>query len=114
MREQLEQMLEISRALKTAADSGDVDRVVSLLKRRKDLTERMGSPDPNDPDVASGIVAKLLQELVSMDGEIEGTIRSLMTTLQRAMLAVQGEQNIVKGYLHQTGESDPNYIDREG
>lgn len=114
MREQLEQMLEISRALKVAADSGDVDRVVALLKHRKDLTERMGSPDPNDPDVSSGIVARLLQEIVSMDGEVEGTMRSLMGTLQRAMLAVQGEQNIVKGYLHQAGESDPNYIDREG
>ena len=114
MREQLEQMMEISHALKEAADAGDIDRVVTLLKRRKDLTERMGRPDPNDPDVASGKVAKLLQEIVAMDGEVEGKIRSLMGTLQKAMLAVQGEQSIVKGYLQQTDESQPKFIDKEG
>lgn len=113
MREQLEQMLEISQALEVATDAGDVDRVVALLKRRKDLTERMEKPDPNDPDVMSGAVAKLLQQIVTMDGEIEGKIRTLMGTLQKAMLSVQGEQNIVKSYLEQTGDP-PNFIDREG
>jgi len=114
MREQLEQMLEISQALKKAADEGDVDRVTTLLKRRKELTERMGQPDPNDPDVASGKVAEMLKEIVTMDGEIESGIRSLMGTLQKAIKAVQGEQSIVKGYLKQSEAGDPRFIDKEG
>ena len=114
MREQLEQMLEISRALEKAADEGDVDRVVTLLKRRKELTERMGHPNPSDPDVVSGKVPELLKEIVTMDGQIEAKIRSLMGTLQKAIKAVQGEQNVVKGYLKQSQTGDPKYIDREG
>jgi hypothetical protein len=114
MREQLEQMRELSGALMEAADNGDVDRVVALLKRRKELADRMGRPDPNDPDVASGKIATMLQEIVTLDGEIEGKIRALMGTIQKAIMAVQGEQNIVKGYLKQTGSSDPKYIDKEG
>jgi hypothetical protein len=114
MREQLEQMLELSKALQTAADAGDVDRVVTLLKRRKDLTEHMGHPDPGDPEVASGKVAQLLQEIVAIDGEVEGKIRALMGTLQKAIQAVQGEKDIVQHYLKQADSSEPKFIDKEG
>jgi hypothetical protein len=114
MREELEQMLELSRALSDAADAGDVDRVMALLKRRKELTERMGKPDPNDPDVLSGKVAETLREIVTMDGELEGKIRSLMGTLQKAIRAVQGEQKVVKGYLKRSDTSEPRFIDKEG
>jgi hypothetical protein len=114
MREQLEQMLEICVALQKAADEGDVDRVVTLMKRRKELTDRMGQPDPKDPDVASGKVAELLKEIVTIDGEIETKIRSLMGTLQKAIRAVQGEQDMVKGYLKQSQTGDAKFIDKEG
>jgi hypothetical protein len=114
MRAELEQMLELSRALADAADSGDVDRVTTLLKRRQELSQRMGMPDPNDPDVASGKVAEILREIVRLDGDIEGKIRALMGTLQGAIHAVQGEQNIVKNYLKPTESSDPKFLDREG
>lgn len=114
MLEELEQMLELSRALSEAADAGDVDRVVALLKRRKELTERMGKPDPNDPDVASGKIAERLREIVTIDGELEEKIRSLMVTLQKAIKAVQGEKNVVKNYLKQSDTGEPKFIDREG
>ena len=114
MLEQLEQMLEIGRALEKAADEGDVDRVVALMKRRKELTDRMGQPDPGDPDVKSGKVPELLKEIVMMDGQVEIKIRSLMATLQKAINAVQGEKKVVKGYLKQSKPSDPRFIDKEG
>jgi len=114
MLEELKQMKELSDALNRAADEGDVDRVVTLLKRRKELTERMGRPDPKDPDVASGKVAEMLREIVTMDGEIEKKIRSLMSTLQKAIHVVQGEQKVVKGYLTQTDSGEPRYLDKEG
>lgn len=114
MLKELEQMMELSRALAEAAEAGDVDRIVALLKRRKELTERMGNPDPADPDVASGRVADLLKQLVTADGEIEGKIRELMSKLQKAIMAVQGEQNIVRNYLSQSESADPRFVDREG
>jgi len=114
MREKLEQMLEISMALQKAVDEGDIDRVVTLMMRRKDLADLMGQPDPKDPDVASGKVAELLKEIVTLDGEIETKIRSLMGTLQKAIKAVQGEQDMVKGYLKQSETGDAKFIDKEG
>lgn len=111
---ELEQMLEISRALSEAAEKSDVDRIVTLLKRRAELTGKMGNVNPEDPDVKSGEVARMLREIVRMDGEIEGKIRSVMGTLQNAMKSVQGEQKLVEGYLKQTEVSDPRLIDKEG
>ena len=65
MLDELDQMMEISRALNLALDAGDVDRVVSLLRKRQELTEHMGHPDPKDPDVTSGKVAEKLREKVA-------------------------------------------------
>lgn len=114
MREALEQMREISYELMKAADDGDMDRVIALLKRRQELAKHMGRPDPADPEVISGEVAKILKEIVTMDGEIEGKIRSLMNTLQNAILVIKGEQDIVRGYLKQTDSENPKFIEREG
>lgn len=114
MLEQLNQMKEISDALLDAANAGDIDRVVALLKRRQELSDSMPKVDPNDPEVKSGKVTEMLKTIVELDGEIEGKIRTIMGTLQSAIKAVQGEQQVVKGYLKQTDESDPEIIDREG
>ena len=114
MLRELEQMLELGKALLEAAEAGDVDKVVALLKRRKELTDQMGPIDPNDPDVASGKVAQVLGEIVRLDGEIETKMRALMSTLQKAIAAVQGEQSIVKGYLRQTDAGEPRFLDKEG
>jgi hypothetical protein len=64
--------------------------------------------------VASGKVAQLLQGIVTLDGELEGKIRALMGTLQKAIVAVQGEKDIVQHYLKQADSSDPKFIDKEG
>ena len=114
MLEKLEQMMEISRALGDALDKDDVDRAVALLKRRKELTDRMGQIDPKHPDVASGKVAGMLKEIVTLDGEIEGKMRAVMEKLRTAIQAVQGEQIMVKGYLKQSDSGEPKYLDKEG
>ncbi len=114
MLEQLNQMLEISKALDSALDEGDVDRVITLLKRRQELTEHMGHPDPKDPDVASGKVAEMLMTLVTMDGALETKMKKIMDTLQDALKAVKGEQQVVKGYIKQSKETEPKYLDKEG
>jgi len=114
MLEYLKQMKELSEAIDLACDESDVDRVVTLLHRRKELADRMGSVDPNDPDVKSGKVAEMFKEIVERDGEVEKKIRTLMTSLQNAIKAVQGEKKIVKGYLKNTEENDPKYLDKEG
>jgi hypothetical protein len=114
MLDQLEQMMEISRALGDALDANDVDRAVALLKRRKELTDRMGQLDPGNPDVASGKVAEMLREIVTLDGEIEGKMRAVLGKLQRAIKAVQGEQKMVKGYFKQPDAGEPKFLDKEG
>ena len=115
MIEELGQMLEISNSLMEAAEKNDIDRIVALLKRRKELTERMGKLDPKDPDVQSGKVAEILKDIVTKDGEIEGKIRSAMSNLQDAINAVQGEKKVVKGYLKQSAAADDQkFIDKEG
>jgi len=112
--EELRQMLEISNALMEAADAGDVDRVVALLKRRKELTDRMAQPAPSVPGIASGEAAELLKQVVEMDGVIEEKMRGLMNTIQKALMAVQGEKDIVRGYLKQTDSVEPKFLDKEG
>jgi hypothetical protein len=114
MLKELEQMHEISKALMEAADKGDVDRVIELLKHRKELSEKMGQLNPSDPDVVAGKVAPLLKQIIMLDGELEGKIRSLMNDIQKAIMAVQGEQNVIKNYLKETDSVDPKFIDREG
>lgn len=115
MLEYLEQMKEIGKALSTAIGEGDVDRVINLLKRRMELAERMGHPDPADPDVASGKVAEMLKEIVTMDGALEEKLRGLAGKLQNAIQAVQGEKQVVKGYITHSGEpGDPKFLDKEG
>ena len=114
MLEYLKQMMELSEAIDLACDESDVDRVVTLLNRRKELADKMGHPDPDDPDVKSGEVAALLKEIVERDGAVEVKIRALMSSLQNAIQAVQGEKKIVKGYLKNTGDTDPKYLDKEG
>ena len=114
MLEKLDQMMEISKALDAALDKGDVDRVVSLLKHRRELTDRMGPADPKDPDVASGAVAEKLKILVTMDGALEAKMKDLMTVLKDAIKAVKGEQQVVRGYVKQSIETEPKYLDKEG
>ncbi len=107
-------MLEISKALINAADGGDVDRVTALLKRRKELTDRMEPPGPSTPGIATGEAAELLKTIVELDGTIESKMRGLMGTLQKAIKVVQGEKDIVRGYLKQTDTGDPKFLDKEG
>jgi hypothetical protein len=112
--DELGQMLEISSALLEAADSGDVDRVVALLRRRKELTDKMAQPGPGVPGIATGEAAELLRRIIEMDGKIEEKMRGLMGTLQKAIKAVQGEKNVVRGYLKQTETGEPKFLDKEG
>jgi len=114
MLNELEQMIELNRVIEEAVDKGDIDRVVKLMKRRKELTDHMGNPSPDDPDIQSGKVQELLREIVKADGEIEAKIRNLMGTLQKAIQTVQGERKVVKGYLSLPGSDEPKLIDREG
>lgn len=114
MLDELNQMLEISKELDLALKNKDVDRVVVLLKRRKELTDKMGNVDPNHPDVKSGKVAERLSEIVNLDGDFESRLRNLMAELQTAIHTVQGERKIVQGYLKKSGSDDPKYIDKEG
>ena len=115
MLEYLEQMKEIGKALETAVEEGNVDRIVDLMRRRMELAVHMGRPDPNDPQVKSGEVAEALKEIVTMDGTLEGKLRDLMGTLQKAIQTVQGEQTVVKGYITHSGEpGDPKFLDKEG
>ena len=114
MLEYLRQMKELSEAIDLACDESDVDRVVVLMKRRKELADRMGNPSPDDPDVKSGAVAEMLKEIIERDSKVEIKIRSLMSSLQNAIQAVQGEKKIFRGYLKNSDEGDPKYLDKEG
>jgi len=114
MLEYLRQMKELSEAIDLACDESDMDRVVVLMKRRKELADRMGNVSPDDPDVKSGAVAEMLREIIERDGQVEVKIRSLMSSLQSAIQAVQGEKKIFRGYLKNSDEGDPKYLDKEG
>ncbi|MCK4719690.1 flagellar protein FliT [bacterium] len=114
MLEELDQMLEISYALEEALEKKDVDRVVTLLKRRKELTDAMEPMDPGHPDVKSGKAVEKLNVLVNLDADLESKLRNLMAELQTAIQTIQGETKVVKGYLKKSGSEDPKYIDKEG
>jgi hypothetical protein len=114
MLKQLEQMLEINKALEAAGEKGDVDRILSLVKHRKELADRMGPLDPGNPDVKSGKVAQMLKDIVIQDGKIEKMIRELMGSLKDAIQTVKGEQNVVEGYLKKAEPNEPRFLDKEG
>jgi len=114
MLDKLKQMLEISNALDKALDEGDVDRVTTLMTRRRDLADMMGPMDPENEDMKSGKIREILHAIVEKDKELEIKMRAMMDKVRKAMQAVKGEQNVVKGYLKQTDTSEPKYLDKEG